>query len=73
VNRIFEDKQLVIIDRLFPYPKFSPLRADSLFHLQKKKICIIEDVIATGREIDLLILLALTQEAEVLKLFAFSI
>lgn len=65
INKIFEEKQLTIIDRLGPFPKFSSTRADSFYQLKKKKVCIIEDVVATGREVDLLALLALVQDAEI--------
>ncbi len=65
LNRIFEDKKLIIIDRLGPFPNFSSLSANVLRQLNRKQVCIVEDVNATGREIDLMTLLALSNNAEV--------
>jgi hypothetical protein len=65
LNRIFENKELVVIDRLGPFPNFSFLHSNILRQLNRKQVCIVEDVNATGREIDLLTLLALSNNAEV--------
>ncbi len=65
LNRIFEDKRLVIIDRLGPFPNFSTFNANVLRLLNRRQVCIVEDVNATGREIDLMTLLVLSNNAEV--------
>ncbi len=64
-NKIFDDKKLIIIDKLGPYPNFSYFKSDILHYLNKKQVLIIEDVIASGREIDLLALLILTNNGEI--------
>jgi hypothetical protein len=53
---IFDDKQLLMIDRLGPYPSLSRTRLIGLEKLGGRRFCMIEDVISLGREVDLIYL-----------------
>ncbi len=50
---IFDNKELIMIDRLGPYPKLSKTRLIDLGIAEGKRYCMVEDVISTGRELDL--------------------
>lgn len=67
LQQIFDDKFLIIIDRLGPYPKLSRLRLIGLDKIDGKKLCMVEDVVSTGREIDMTQLIVYLHKAELLR------
>lgn len=67
LNQIFYKKDLVIIDRLGPYPHLSKMRLIGLETIGGKKLCMVEDVISTGRELDMIQLVAYLNKAEISK------
>ena len=71
---IFDDKELIIIDHLGPYPGLKKLRifGEKLrYKLANKKLIIIEDVISMGRELDSLYLFAFCYGAEIERAISF--
>jgi hypothetical protein len=61
LNQIFDDKDLVIVDRLGVYPSLTRTKIVALQGIQGKRLCMIEDVVSTGREVDLVHLLSFLQ------------
>jgi hypothetical protein len=61
LNQIFDDKELVIVDKLGVYPSLTRTKIVSLQGMQGRRLCMIEDVISTGREADLVYLLSFLQ------------
>jgi len=62
---IFDNKDLVIIDRLGPYPNLSKMRLIELDIIEGRKLCMVEDVISTGRELDMTQLIVYLHKAEI--------
>jgi orotate phosphoribosyltransferase len=67
LNAIFDKKELVILDRLGPYPNLSELRFMRLERVEGKQLCMVEDVISTARELDMTQLIMFLNKAEVKK------
>jgi hypothetical protein len=66
IHQIFDKKDLVIIDRLGPYPNLTRTKLiDLSSKVQGKKFCVIEDVISSGREIDMTYLVVYSNDGEV--------
>lgn len=63
--RIIENRPLVMIDRLGPFPRLTPMRVDAIENLRQKRFCLVEDVVSTGREVDMAALLAVLRDAEI--------
>ena len=61
LNKIFSDKELVIVDRIGVYPSLTRTTIVTLQGIQGKRLCMIEDVVSTGREVDLVYLLSFLQ------------
>ena len=54
VQRLLPSIPVFMIDRLGPYPHLSDLRVGALQRLFGHKVCVIADVVSTGRELDLM-------------------
>ena len=68
---IFFAKPLFIIDKLGPSPRVNPKWLIEIGHaLEGKKLIIIEDVISTGREVDLFYFFLIYHRVEVKKIFS---
>jgi len=68
---IFFAKPLFIIDKLGPSPRINPKWLIEIGHaLEGKKLIIIEDVISTGREVDLLYFFLIYHRVEVKKIIS---
>ena len=65
LQSIFDNKHLFIVDRMGPYPSLSATRLRTLDSLDQRKFCVIEDVISTGRELDMLRLLLFSRNARI--------
>jgi hypothetical protein len=65
LNKIFDEKELVIVDRLGVYPSLTKTKIVALQGMQGKRLCMIEDVVSTGREADLVYLLSFLQGGSV--------
>ena len=63
VHRIFDTIGLVMIDRLGPIARLPEAFLLGLDQINRKRLCMIEDVISTGREIDLMQMLIYLQNA----------
>lgn len=65
LNQIFYKKELIIIDRLGPYPNLSKMRLIGIENIGGKKLCMVEDVMSTGRELDMIQLVTYLNNAEI--------
>lgn len=65
LHQIFDEKELVMLDRLGPYPSLSRTRLLEAQRVEGKKCCVIEDVLGTGRETDLITLLIFLAKGQV--------
>lgn len=70
LRTIFEDKDLIVIDKLGPFPQLSKTRLYGLGELENKNLCLVEDVISTGRELDLIYLLTFLSKGEIKKVIS---
>lgn len=71
LQHIFEDKDLLVIDRLGPFPQLSGTRLTGMHdRVAGRKFCVVEDVVSTGREVDLVSLLLFAHTAKVLRAVA---
>jgi len=72
LQQIFDDKKIIIIDHMGPYPSLSRTKLLGLNEkLREGKFIIVEDVISTGRELDLLYLLIFLSGSEVERAVSF--
>ena len=67
LHQLFPGKELVVLDRLGPYPSFRGARTAALDRIDGKKVVLLEDVVSTGREVDMTQLACLLRQAEVTK------
>lgn len=67
LHQIFDKKELVMIDRLGPYPNLSKTRLIGLERIEGKKLCMVEDVMSTGRELDMTQLIVYLHKAEIVR------
>lgn len=65
LQQLFDHKQLVMIDRLGPVPNIARLWLLGLDRVDNKRICMIEDVMSTGREVDMTEIIARVHHAEI--------
>jgi hypothetical protein len=66
LRQIFDKKELIVIDRLGPYPNLTRTKLIDLSNkVQGKRLCVVEDVISSGREIDMTYLVIYSNEGEV--------
>ncbi|MDO8848378.1 MAG: hypothetical protein Q7W51_08350 [Coriobacteriia bacterium] len=65
LQALFSHKQLVMIDRLGPLPDLTELWLLGLERIGAKRLCWIEDVMSTGRELDMTQLVVRQYNAEV--------
>ena len=65
LQQIFHQKELIMLDRLGPYPSLSRTRLLEAQGVEGKICCVVEDVLGTGREIDLTTLLVFLAKGRV--------
>lgn len=65
LHLIFENKFLIIIDKLGPYPSLGYFQTVDLEKINGKKLIMVEDVISTGREIDMTQIIAYLHNSEI--------
>jgi len=72
LQQIFDDKKIIIIDHVGPYPSLSKTKLLGLDEkLGEGKFIMVEDVISTGRELDLLYLLVFLSRGEIERAVCF--
>jgi len=64
IHHIFDYLDLIVIDRLGPFARLPEAFLLGLERINRKRLCMVEDVISTGREIDLMQMLIYLEGAQ---------